>query len=239
MDYYLKIKNNGKVCIICQEMRFQMDNKELKKDKIIKNIIFDIGNVILNFNVDDVLQKFTSDRNEQKFILDNIINSPEWLGNALIDTGYITRENAIEIVKDRTNHVYDNLITDFWYNYNNFAKVDENVLNLIKKLKNNNYKIYLLSNINPYTYEFVEKSGLFELVDGYVLSYQEHKVKPFVSIYMTLLERYNLIPSESVFIDDNQNNITTGNSLGIISKKVEPDNYDSIVNIINELNLMY
>lgn len=215
-----------------------MDNKELKKDKIIKNIIFDIGNVILNFNVDDVLQKFTSDRNEQKFILDNIINSPEWLGNTLIDTGYITRENAIEIVKDRTNHVYDNLITDFWYNYNNFAKVDENVLNLIKKLKNNNYKIYLLSNINPYTYEFVEKSGLFELVDGYVLSYQEHKVKPFVSIYMTLLERYNLIPSESVFIDDNQNNITTGNSLGIISKKVEPDNYDSIVNIINELNLM-
>lgn len=215
-----------------------MDNKELKKDKIIKNIIFDIGNVILNFNVDDVLQKFTSDRNEQKFILDNIINSPEWLGNALIDTGYITRENAIEIVKDRTNHVYDNLITDFWYNYNNFAKVDENVLNLIKKLKNNNYKIYLLSNINPYTYEFVEKSGLFELVDGYVLSYQEHKVKPFVSIFTTLLERYNLIPSESVFIDDNQNNITTGNSLGIISKKVEPDNYDSIVNIINELNLM-
>ncbi len=215
-----------------------MDNKELKKDKIIKNIIFDIGNVILQFNVDDVLQKFTSDRNEQKFILDNIINSPEWLGNALIDTGYITRENAIEIVKDRTNHVYDNLITDFWYNYNNFAKIDENVLNLIKKLKNNNYKIYLLSNINPYTYEFVEKSGLFELVDGYVLSYQEHKVKPFVSIYMTLLERYNLIPSESVFIDDNQNNITTGNSLDIISKKVEPDNYDSIVNIINELNLM-
>ena len=215
-----------------------MDNKELKKDKIIKNIIFDIGNVILNFNVDDVLQKFTSDRNEQKFILDNIINSPEWLGNALIDTGYITRENAIESVKDRTNHVYDKLITDFLYNYNNFAKVDENVLNLIKKLKNNNYKIYLLSNINPYTYEFVEKSGLFELVDGYVLSYQEHKVKPFVSIYTTLLERYNLIPSESVFIDDNQNNITTGNSLGIISKKVEPDNYDSIVNIINELNLM-
>lgn len=215
-----------------------MDKKEIKKDKIIKNIIFDIGNVILNFNVAEVIQKFTSDRNEQKFILDNIINSPEWLGNALIDTGYITRENAIEIVKDRTNHVYDKLITDFWYNYNNFAKVDENVLNLIKKLKNNNYKIYLLSNINPYTYEFVEKSGLFELVDGYVLSYQEHKVKPFVSIYTTLLERYNLIPSESVFIDDNQNNITTGNSLGIISKKVEPDNYDSIVNIINELNLM-
>jgi putative hydrolase of the HAD superfamily len=205
---------------------------------MIKNIIFDIGNVILNFNTTEVLQKFTNNKNEQKFILDNIINSPEWLGNSLIDTGYVTRDNAIEIVKDRTNHINDTLITDFWYNYNNYAKVDENVLKLIKKLKDNNYKIYLLSNINKYTHEFVEKSGLFELVDGYVLSYQEHKVKPFIGIYKTLLERYNLIPNESLFIDDNEKNIITGNSLGIISKKVEPDNYNSIINIINELNLI-
>jgi putative hydrolase of the HAD superfamily len=201
---------------------------------MIKNIIFDIGNVILNFNITEVLQKFTSNRDNQKFILDNIINSPEWLGNSLIDTGYVTRENAIEIVKDRTNHINDTLITDFWYNYNNYAKVDERVLKLIKKLKDNNYKVYLLSNINPYTHEFVEKSGLFELVDGYVLSYQEHKVKPFIGIYKTLLERYNLIPNESLFIDDNEKNVITGNSLGIISKKVEPDNYNSIINIINE-----
>ena len=56
---------------------------------MIKNIIFDIGNVILNFNINEVLQKFTSNEVEQEFILKNIINSPEWLGNALIDTGYI------------------------------------------------------------------------------------------------------------------------------------------------------
>ena len=50
--------------------------------------------------------------------------------------------------------------------------------------------------------------------------------------------RYSLIPSESVFIDDNIENIRTGNSLGIISKKVEPDNYETIVNVIKELNLI-
>lgn len=205
---------------------------------MIKNIIFDIGNVILNFDVKQVVQRFTTNNNEQKFILDNIINSPEWLGNALIDTGYITREDAISIVQDRTNHIYDKLIEDFWYNYNNFAKIDERVLKLIEKLKNSNYKIYILSNINPYTHEFVKRSGLFELVDGYVLSYQEHQVKPFISIYNTLLKRYNLIPNESVFIDDNENNIVTGTSLGIISKKVEPDNYESVEKAINELNLM-
>lgn len=205
---------------------------------MIRNVIFDIGNVILKFNINEVLQNFTNNKEQQKFILDNIINSPEWLGNALIDTGYITRENAIEIVQDRTNHINDKLISDFWCNYNNYAEVDKNVLKLIKKLKDNNYRVYLLSNINPYTKELVEKSGLFKLVDGYVLSYQEHKVKPYVSIYKTLLERYNLVPKESIFIDDNENNIITGNSLGIISKKVVPDDYQSIVNVITELNLI-
>ena len=205
---------------------------------MIKNIIFDIGNVILNFNIKEVLQKFTSNKIEQKFILKNIINSPEWLGNALIDTGYISREDAIEIVKDRTNHCNDKLIVDFWKNYNDFAQVNTKVLNLIQKLKDNNYKIYLLSNINPYTFEFVNKSGLFDFVDGYVLSYQEHKIKPYKAIYNVLLERYNLIPNESVFIDDNKNNIETGNSMGIISKKVEPDDYYSIIKIIKEFNLI-
>ncbi len=205
---------------------------------MIKNIIFDIGNVILNFNINEVLRKFTNSINEQNFILENIINSPEWLGNALIDTGYISRENAIEIVKDRTNHTNDELINNFWYNYNNFSKVDERVLQLIQKLKYNNYKIYLLSNINPYTFEFVNKSGLFNLVDGYVLSYKEHKVKPYKAIYNVLLERYNLIPNECIFIDDNKKNIDTGNLMGIISKKVEPDNYDSILNVIKECNLI-
>ena len=202
---------------------------------MIKNIIFDIGNVILNFNINEFLPKFTTNKEEQKFILENIINSPEWLGNALIDTGYISREDAIEIVKDRTNHCNDKLIVDFWKNYNDFAQVDERVLSLIRKLKYNNYKIYLLSNINPYTFEFVNKSDLFNLVDGYVLSYKEHKVKPYKAIYNVLLERYKLLPNECIFIDDNEKNIATGNLMGIISKKVEPDNYESIIKALEKL----
>lgn len=205
---------------------------------MIKNIIFDIGNVILKFNVKEVLKNFTSNEDEQKFILDNIINSPEWLGYALIDTGYITKEEAIEMVKDRTNHTNDKIIEDFWNNYNNFASVNEEMLILIKTLKEKEYKIYLLSNINQYTTEFIEKSGLFRLVDGYVLSYQVHQVKPYIGIYNTLLEKYKLMPNESLFIDDNEKNIITGNSLGIISKKVEPDNIESVINVIKEMNLI-
>lgn len=206
---------------------------------MIKNIIFDIGNVILNFNLLNVLSSFTENKDEQKFIFDNIINSPEWLGYALIDTGYIKKEDAIEIVKDRTNHTNDKLISDFWNTYNDYASVDENVIALIKKLKANNYRIYLLSNINPYTHDFVKTSGLFDIVDGYVLSYLEHKIKPYESIYNLLINRYNLIPKECLFVDDKEDNMITANRLGILGKKVEPDNYDSIINLLEQYNIKF
>ena len=206
---------------------------------MIKNIIFDIGNVILNFNLVKVLSAFTQNEDEQKFIFENIINSPEWLGYALIDTGYITREDAIEIVKDRTNHANDKLVSDFWNTYNDYALVDKNVIDLIKKLKDNNYTIYLLSNINPYTYDFVKTSGLFDIVDGYVLSYLEHQIKPYESIYKTLINRYNLNTNECLFIDDKEVNVKTANRLGIHGKNVKPDNYNSIIEMLKEYNIKF
>lgn len=205
---------------------------------MVKNIVFDIGNVILKFDISDVLNRYTSDKKKQEFILDNIINSPEWAGYSLIDTGYISRDQAISIVQDRTNHKNDELIKNFWQTYNDYAEIDKSILNLIKKLKNNNYNIYLLSNINPYTHEFVAKSSLLEIVDGYVFSYQEHMVKLYASIYKTLMTKYSLKPSETLFIDDNQKNVDMGNKLGIISKKVDPDNPQSVLNLINKMDLI-
>lgn len=203
---------------------------------MIKNIIFDIGNVILNFRTINVIKEFTSDKEKQNFIYNNIINSPEWLKNSLIDTGYLTKEEAIEIVKDRTNHIDDELIEKFWNNYNDYSEVNNNVLDLIKKLKDN-YRIYLLSNINPYTHEKVKKSDLFELVDGYILSYEVHKIKPYEGIYYELKNNYNLEFEECLFIDDNVNNIQTAAKLGIKPGKVNPDDYDSIVEILKKYNI--
>ncbi|MBP3766288.1 MAG: HAD family phosphatase [Bacilli bacterium] len=202
---------------------------------MIKNIVFDIGNVILNFNYKEVLNEYTSDEEQQKFIENNIINSPEWLGYALIDTGYITKEEAISIVQDRTNHTNDLLIEDFWNTYNNYGYVDNRVLDLIKKLKEQKYNVYLLSNINAHTVDAIKSSGIFDIVDGYVLSYIEHQVKPYVSIYKTLINRYDLNEKECLFIDDNVNNVRTANELGMIGKLVEPDNYSSVLSIISEV----
>ena len=200
---------------------------------MIKNVVFDIGNVILNFDYMKVISEYTDSIEEKKFILDNIINSPEWLEYSLIDTGFITKEEAIQIVQDRTNHINDNLVRNFWNNYNNYAFVDKRVLNLIERLKNKGYKVYLLSNMNEYTFNKVKASNLFNIVDGYVLSYLVHQVKPYISIYKTLINKYNLRVSECLFIDDNENNINTAKMLGMIGRLVKPDNYEDILRVLN------
>lgn len=150
----------------------------------------------------------------------------------MIDTGFITKEDAIKIVQDRTNHEKDDLIENFWNTYTDYAVVDDRILNLISKLKDNNYNIYLLSNINLYTHEKINESKLLDLVDGYAFSYKEHMVKPYIGIYNKLISRYLLIPEETLFVDDNQKNIDTGNKIGFISRKVEPDNYESVISLI-------
>ena len=205
---------------------------------MIKNIIFDIGNVILQFDIKEVIPNFTKKESEKQFIINNIINSPEWLQYSLIDTGFISREQAIEIVEDRTNHINDDLIEKFWYRYNDYSFINDNVIDIIKELKEKDYKIYLLSNINSHTYNHIKDNKLFNLVDGYVFSYIEHQVKPYVGIYNTLLERYKLIPRECLFIDDNIKNIKTANELGIQGKKVIPDNFESVVQTLKEYNIL-
>lgn len=96
----------------------------------IKNIVFDIGNVILHFDLDEVLPHFTSNDEEQNFLLQEVIHFPEWLSYALIDTGFLSREHAISIVEDRTNHKNDSLIEDFWYHYNEYSFIDDNKKNV-------------------------------------------------------------------------------------------------------------
>ena len=63
---------------------------------MIKTVIFDIGNVILNFDIDEILKKYTDNEEERIFIKNNVFNSPEWTGIGLIDIGYITLEEAAE-----------------------------------------------------------------------------------------------------------------------------------------------
>ena len=200
---------------------------------MVKNIVFDIGDVILNFDFNRVVDKYTSDPQDKEFILNNILNTKDWQGFTLIDKGYLTIDKAITIVLKNTNHKKDELITKVFKHYFLYSHFNEQVLDLIKRLKTR-YKIYLLSNINEYTFNFIKDSGLFERVDGYILSFQVHQVKPEEEIYKNLIHKYNIKAYESLFIDDTQDNIKTAKNLGFEAIHVLPNNYEDLINKLHE-----
>lgn len=205
---------------------------------MIKNVIFDIGNIILNFDRDEVLSHFVDTEEEREWMIKNIVETPEWYGNSMIDTGFVTKEDAIVLEQDRTNHENDELIELFWTTYTQYEPVDTRMIDAVKNLQERGYKVYLLSNINQHNYDRVATSGLFDIVDGGVYSYKEHKIKPYKSIYMTCLERYGLTPNECLFIDDSARNIQTAKDVGMSAEQVNKDDYFDVVRALAQYGVL-
>lgn len=205
---------------------------------MIKNIIFDIGNIVAYYDLEEALNVFAKNEEEKKFIMDNIVNSPEWSGLGLVDIGLLSWDDIIKIIQDRTNNTHDELIENYCHKHYNYLIVQESMLNLIKDLRNKGYKVYLLSNTNEDSVNYMKNSGLFESVDGYVLSYLENKVKPNQGIYKTLINRYNLLPEESIFIDDRLDNCETAKLLGMDAINANPNDYNDLITKLNEKGII-
>ena len=204
---------------------------------MIKNIIFDIGGAIAYFDEDEALNSFTTDEDIKVFLKEKVINSPEWGQNGLIDLDYISLEDMGHIICDRTNHVHDKEVMDFSVNHINHLFTQDRVIELLKRLRNNGYKVYILSNTNKYAMENHNKKHLLDYVDGYVLSYEVKSIKPHIGIYKELINKYNLIPSECIFLDDRKDNIETANSLGINGINVIKNNYNDVINSLKRYNI--
>ena len=205
---------------------------------MIENIVFDIGGVILDWDIEYILDTFASNDLEKNFICDNIFNSPEWALEGLIDIGYISQYDFIKNVCDRTNHVNDSLVEKVILNYYQTFHIKEDVISLMKDLKNMGYKVYILSNINDYICEKMNIRNILKDIDGYVLSYEVHEIKPNAAIYKILLDKYNLEASKTLFLDDVEKNILTANKLGIQGRKVIKNSSIDIFNVLKEYRVL-
>lgn len=176
-----------------------------------KNIIFDLGNVLLSFNPKDYLKsKISEDRIDN--VYKAIFQSEEWV---MLDRGTITEKDAINRIIERNNTYRDDINLAFkdWYD---ILRPIEDAVEVLTKLKKNGYNIYYLSNFHELAFkEVTTKNNFFELFDGGVVSYAEKLIKPEEEIYKLILKRYNLNPRETIFIDDTKSNVDGASKLGI------------------------
>ena len=201
---------------------------------MIKNIVFDIGGVLVDYMPKRYL-KYIGFSDEEAKLFNNIIFwGKEWFEYS--SNKYDVNKMKELLLKNYPQYAnkINKIITNIDYYYILFEKID--TTQYLKQLKNEGYRIYLLSDLNIDSYNFNKQFDFFNYIDGGVYSFEVGSTKPNEINYKTLLNKYDLIPNETIFIDDNMNNINAGSKLGIISilftnlKQVKEEVIDKISN---------
>jgi epoxide hydrolase-like predicted phosphatase len=197
-----------------------------------KNIIFDLGNVLLSFNPQEYMKTKIKEENIEK-LYKAIFQSEEWL---MLDRGTIEENIAIENIISRNKDYSEDIKLVFKDWYSILIPISETV-EVLKSLKEKGYNIYYLSNFHHLAFKDVtNKNEFFNLFDGGIVSYEEKLLKPEEEIYNLLLKRYNLKPEETIFADDTKVNVEAANKLGITGLVFE--NTEKFKADLRELNVI-
>ncbi|MCG2792689.1 MAG: HAD family phosphatase [Weeksellaceae bacterium] len=187
---------------------------------MIKNIIFDFGGVLMDWDPRYFFKTYFNDDEKMEFFLKNIAID-EW--NAEQDRGRSLKEGTKILIQQHPD--WEREIRAYYDNWPIMLKreIPENV-EILRKLEGK-YQLFGLTNWSEETFPFaLENYDFFEIFGGkIVVSGTEKIIKPDKAIFEVLLTRYDLKPQESVFIDDNFKNITTAKSLGFEVIHIKPE----------------
>jgi len=180
---------------------------------LIKTIIFDIGNVLVDFRWRQVYESFGLKEEDIEKLADATVRHQAWVD---LDQGIITTEEAeAEYIKAAPE--YREYIERIYPDMTPMLVQFEYAVPWIKSLKERGYKIYILSNWSHPAYEACKDNALnfLPMADGVVFSYQEFAVKPDRKIYDIICNRYDINPEEAVFLDDSEPNINAARAYGL------------------------
>jgi len=179
---------------------------------MIKTIIFDIGNVLMDFNFQICFRAYAPDEETYQKIVKATVQSPVW---AEFDRGVWTDEEILEgFIKNDPS--IESILRNMFERLEGIIKQRDYAIPWIRELKKSGYQVLVLSNFPKKVYELFQNEMTFlQEVDGGILSYQDQVIKPDKEIYNLLMSRYQLNPQECVFLDDLKDNIKTAKELGM------------------------
>lgn len=178
---------------------------------MIRNIIFDLGQVLFEFTPKNYLcQNFSSEKVE--ILMKEIFKEREWKA---LDRGICSVEEAIEGIATRGRVSREDAETVLKNRKSVIIPIFENI-QLLETVKENGYRIFILSNFHKDLFDdFYKDIPQLHLTDGKVISSYINLLKPEGEIYSHILKKYQLTPDETLFIDDTKHNIEAAKKFGI------------------------
>ena len=178
---------------------------------MVKNVIFDMGNVLSVYDPQKYMRKLTDDAKAADAVARELFGGPEW---RQLDAGTISEDAAVARVQARIPRYAAQVrrAMDEWSNH--FVPMP-GMQELVARLKAQGYGLYLLSNAGLSFFSYYKKAEVFRYFDGFVISAKEKLLKPDPALYRRLLDRYRLKAEECLFIDDLRENIEGAERVGI------------------------
>lgn len=179
-----------------------------------KNVIFDLGKVLINNDPSEYLKKYGYDEGKYQALLGAIWTDSLW-GDMDV-AKYESFKDIIEIYIDKHKELEPELRRFFAEDWMELYDTYDDTVKFYNEVYEQGYNIYLLTNFSKDGYEYISnKFDFFKKAKGAVVSSYLKIAKPDLRIYKYLLEKYNLNPDECIFIDDSVANINAANELGI------------------------
>ena len=178
---------------------------------MIRNIILDMGNVLLSYEPETYADRLCS-KEAAPFILKELFHGPDWPKQ---DLGFIGREEIYELVKARIPEEYHEDLRNVVWGWSELMREVPGAQDFIREMKDAGYHIYVLSNAGKEFYEYFPAHYDPELFEGMVVSCDEHVRKPDSEIYGILLDRFALTAGDCLFADDMPVNVEAAEQAGI------------------------
>ena len=179
---------------------------------MIDTIIFDIGNVLLDFDYMKHFRHLFDEQTAQAIADVSIRNLPVWLE---MDRGVLSYEEAVDLVVRGAPHLEKEIhlaITELYAHVESYPYA----VDWVRSLKEKGYKIYILSNYGEKPFaDSKERMPFLQYTDGQLISYEVKEVKPSTAIYQTLCDRFSIDPAQAVFLDDSPINIAGAKAFGL------------------------
>jgi len=180
----------------------------------IKNIIFDLGGVLIDWNPEYLYKKIIKEDDKRKWFLENVC-SFDW--NEEQDGGRSIQE-ANKILINQFPE-YKDWIEMYYSRWDEMlSRPIHETVEIFKELKNEKkFSFYALTNWSAETFpRALELFDFLHWFDGRLVSGEVNLRKPQLEIYELILSKFNLNPSETLFIDDNLRNINSAKQTGLI-----------------------